>query len=303
MNRFLVPLILVLSAAVAWSVEAPRLRVACGSSVLWDMVRNLGGDRVQAIALVPVGSDPHATQPGAAEATALASAQVVVINGLGFEGWFDRLAKESGFAGSVVVASRGVQARQAAGHAGHDHAGHDHGPGDPHAWMDLANGQIYADNIRDGLIAADPAGRADYTAWAEAYAARLRALDAWTKRQAATLPVAKRRLVTTHDAAGYFAAAYGFEVRAPGASLDDAQPGAQELAAISAWIRAQQVPAVFLETGKNNRLVERLAEDAGVRLGGDLYLDTIPPPEAGPSSYEGMFLLNVRRIVGALSAP
>jgi zinc/manganese transport system substrate-binding protein len=296
MRLQIVALLLVLVSATS----AERLPVACATSVLADMATQIGGDRIRVLPLVPAGGDAHTYQPGAAEAQALGSARMVVINGLGFEGWFDRLAAAAGFAGSVVVASVGVTPRQmdaACGVGeGQDHTGHDHTV-DPHAWLDLANGQRYAENIRDGLIAADPAGTADYRAWTDAYLARLRALDGWTRRQLAAIPAARRVLVTNHDAAGYFAAAYGFTVRAPATALDETV-GGQDLARLAGWVREQGVPAVFLEHAKDPRLVARIAEDAGVALGGTLYLDGVPAD--GLSTYEGMFLLNVRRLVAAL---
>ena len=273
------------------------LQVVCGNAVVWDIARQIGGDRIRATSLVPPGADPHQFQPTAAEAKALAGADLVVLNGLGFEGWFEPLARESSYRGRVVVASAGCVARQLAAAHGHDH-GHDHAHDDPHAWMDLANGQRYAENIRDALIAADPAGTADYRAWGDACAASLRTLNNWVKLQIALIPPERRVLVTNHDACGHFAAAYGFTIKAPVTALEDAQPSAKELAALVAWIRDQRVPAVFLEHAKNPQLVLRLAEEAGVRNGGELFLDTILAE--GPSSYQGMFLLNVRRIVGAL---
>jgi zinc/manganese transport system substrate-binding protein len=290
--------ILLLSALCALAGaadQAPhRLRVVAFSPVVFDILRHVGGDRVEAQCLLRPGTDAHAYLPVPEDARRLAGADLVILNGLGFEGWADALLTESQYAGRVAIASQGVAPLpmpNARGGAAVD---------DPHAFNDLANGVRYAENIRDALVALDPDGADDYRAWAEAYVAQLRQLDGWVKRQVARIPADGRRLVTDHDALQYFAKAYGFSVLAPGTATEDAQPGAQEVARIVALIQAQGIKGVFLERDKNPKLVEQIAREAGVRIGGELWLDGPAPAGCLADSYQGMFLANVRTIVRTL---
>jgi zinc/manganese transport system substrate-binding protein len=259
--------------------------------VVFDILRHVGGDRVEAQCLLRAGIDPHAYQPVPEDVRRLAQADLVVENGLGFEGWADGLLKEAGFTGRIAVASAGI-APLATTDGG--------ATPDPHAFNDLANGARYAENIRDALVALDPAGAEDYQAWSDAYVAELRQLDGWVKRQVARIPPDQRRLVTDHDALRYFAKAYGFTVVAPATATEDAQPGARQLGAIVDLIKAQRIKGVFLEPDRNPKLVEQIAREAGVTIGGALFLDGLAPAGALADSYTGMFLANVRTIVRTL---
>ncbi len=283
-------------AAAADAAAAPvRLRVVACSTVVYDILRHVGGDRIDARCLLKAGTDPHAYQPEPEDARRLADAQLVVVNGLGFEGWADKLLSESGFAGKLVVASGGIQPLSMP-----DEEGGGRAVADPHAFNDLANGVIYAANIRDALIAADPKGAEEYQAWSEAYIAELRMLDGWVKRQVARIPAEQRKLVTDHDALQYFAKAYGFTVEAPESAIEDVQPGAAKVEDIVRWIRQTGIKGVFLERDRSPKLVEQIGREAGVAIGGDLWLDGPAPAPALADSYEGMFLANVRTIVRTL---
>ena len=295
------PLLLLLAFASAGDSASAALRVVCGSSVVYDLTRQIGAGRIAVSSLIPPGADPHTYQPRPDDAKALAGADLVVINGLGFEGWWEKLATEASFpAAKVVVAAARVKPLpmgDAPGHEGHGHAPNEP---DPHAFGDVANAVRYAEAIRDGLIRADPAGEGHYRAMAELLIAELRALDAWTKRTLATIPARRRVVITNHDAMQYFARAYGFTVKAPNTALEDSQPSAKQIADLVAFIRAEGVAGVFIEAAKNRKVVEQIAAEAGVRVGGALHLDGIPPADHTHTGYRGMVVSNVLALVEGL---
>jgi zinc/manganese transport system substrate-binding protein len=272
-----------------------RLVIITCNTVVNDITLHVAGDDADIQCLLAPGMDPHTYQPVPEDARRLAHADLVVVNGLGFEGWSGPLLQEAGYTGKVVVASQGVTVLMTRGSL--------HAPGgvpDPHAFNDLANGVIYAQNIRDALESADPDHHDDYEQWTAEYLARLRLLDAWVKRQLAGIAPAQRKLVTDHDALEYFAAAYGFTVQAPDSAMEDSQPGVQEVARLIEFITAQQVHGVFFEHGKSPKLMEQISREAHVRIGEDLYLDGVGPVGSLSNSYAGMFLSNVRTLVRTL---
>lgn len=299
--------------ALVWTIAsaAEPIPVVTGSSVVHEFTVRIGGDRISATCLVPAGQDSHGYQPRPDDVRALAAAKVAVVNGLGFEGWFDRLLRDSRSAPTVITAARGVDLIILTEHDDHPgHAGHAHAAGaaDPHAWHDARNAARYGINIRDGLIAADPAGAAGYRERAATLVRECEALDVWIRAEVATLPAAKRILVTDHDGLRYFARAYGFEVHAPVGTLDDSEPGAKAVAALIKLVRSQDVPALFLESLRNPRLIERIAAESGARIGGTLYVDGLPDPTAGagksggPVGYLATMRHNVTTIVTGLTS-
>lgn len=296
-------------ATLAWSVAAPleaadKVKVVASFSILGDMVREVGGDRVEIRTLVGPNGDAHVYQPTPADAKALATAQVFVVNGLGFEGWMARLQQSSGFKGVVVTASTGVKALQADGH-GHGH-GHAHGKGkkaaDPHAWQSLSNGRTYAEAIRDGLIKADPEGRAAYEANATAFIAAIDALEPEIRSAIDRIPPGQRKLITSHDAFAYFGRAYGLAfVAAEGSSTENAA-SAQTVARIIRQIKAEKVGAVFLENITDKRLLEQIGRETGARIGGTLFSDALSPPDGPAPTYLEMFRHNARTLSAGLSS-
>jgi len=279
-----------------------RLSVVTGNTIVQDIAVHIGGARIDASCLLQPGVDPHSYQPVPEDVKRLAAAQVVIINGLGFEGLFEGLAKEAGFKGTLVVATKGIVPlkMEADECHGHDH-GHAHGKvDDPHAFNSIAKGVRYAENIRDALIAADAAGAEVYRTAAAAYITELRAADAAAKMQFASLTKAQRKIITNHDAMQYFAQEYGFEVLAPNTALEDSQPSAKELAELIDFIKNQGVKGVFLEFGKNEKIIEQIAKEAGVSIGAELYLDGVGPAGSAASTYLGMFKSNVSSIVTGL---
>ena len=278
------------------AADSAALKVVTGNTIVQDIAVHIGGDRVSATCLLQPGVDPHTYQPVPEDVKRLADAQVVIINGLGFEGWFGGLSKEAGFKGTLVVATTGIEPLQMEAEEGEGHSKVD----DPHAFNSMANGVRYAENIRDALIAADAAGAETYRTRAALYIGELRKADAWAKRSFAALPRSQRKLVTNHDALQYFAKEYGFAILAPNTALEDSEPSAKALGELVAFIRAQQVKGVFLEFGKNDKIVRQISTEAGVIIGHELYLDGVGPLGTSASTYLGMFQSNVTSIVEAL---
>ncbi len=280
-----------LGAGPAGAEPAARASVVASFSILADLTRNIGGDRVEVLALVGPDGDAHAYQPTPSDAKALRGARLVVVNGLGFEGWIDRLVKTSKTAAPVVVATTGVLPRKDA----------DARSGtDPHAWQSIANAKIYVGNIRDGLIAVDPDGTEAYRARAEIYLGKLAALEAEVAAAVATIAPERRKIITTHDAFGYFGAAYGLDFIAPEGVATEAEPSARDVARIIRQIAAQNIPAVFLENITNPRTMRRIAAESGARVGGTLFSDALSPPDGPAPTYLAMIRHNVKQLTSAL---
>ncbi|MGX5658792.1 metal ABC transporter solute-binding protein, Zn/Mn family [Castellaniella ginsengisoli] len=296
------------------AADDPRLPVVASFSILGDIVREVGGDDVRLDVLVGPMRDAHTFEPTPKDARALGRARVLVVNGLGFESWMHRLVDAAGFKGRTIEASQGVKPRhlgdedEAHAGEGHDHghgpAGHDHDHGgvDPHAWQDLANGAIYARNIARGLSDADPAHASAYQARAEAYVRKLRQADAEWRRQLDAIPADRRVLATSHDAFGYFGAAYGIEVLSVVGLSSEAEPSARAMADLVARIRSHHIRAIFLEQGGNARALRQVAAETGVRPGGALYADTLDQPGHEASTYLGMFRWNTAQLLRAFEA-
>ena len=270
-----------------------KLKVLATFSILGDFVKNVGGDRIEVATLVGPNSDAHVYAPAPADAKKVADAKVVIVNGLGYEGWMSRLVKASGSKAPVVVASKGVKERKAPG-------GHGHGGADPHAWQSVANAKVYVANIRDALIAADPASKAAYEANATAYLGKLDALDADVKAAVAAIPADRRKIISTHDAFGYFQQAYGVEFIAPQGVSTEAEPSARDVARIITQVKKQKIPAVFLENIADPRLMERIAHESGARIGGKLYSDALTDEKGDAPTYLDMMRHNIKQISTAL---
>lgn len=316
------------ASAPAMARAAEPLRVVATFSVLGDMVREIGGPDVAVTTLVGPDGDAHEYEPTPQAARQLAGAAVLIENGLGFETWLPRLVKAAGFAGRAVVASQGIAPRKLtdAEHE-HDHdggdghgAGHEHGHGDadghahghetghrhhhgdldPHAWQSLANGAVYARNIGAGLAAADPERAEAYRERTQAYIARIEALDARIRATFAAIPAARRQVVTSHDAFGYFGDAYGVRFIAVAGFSTDAEPSAADMARIVEQVKRERVPAVFVENIASPALVRQIARETGARVGGTLYSDALAPSGKPAATYLGMFEWNARQLSAAL---
>jgi zinc/manganese transport system substrate-binding protein len=273
-----------------------RLKAVATNSILADFTRNVGGDRVDVSALIGPDSDVHVFDPKPADAKALAAANVVVMNGLGLEGWMTRLVAASGTKARVVVASEGIGTRSTADehHRGQTVA-------DPHAWQSVADAKRYAANIRDGLTAADPDGKSAYDANYAVYAGRLDGLDADIRAAVSAIAPARRKLITNHAAFGYFADAYGMTFIAPEGFSTDSEASARDVARIITQIKAEAIPAVFLENVSDPRLVEQIARESGAKIGGKVYSDALSAPGGPAPTYVAMMRHNLRAFSQALS--
>ena len=287
-------LALIFAAGPAIAQPADSVSVVASFSILGDLVHEVGGGRVDVVTLVGPGGDAHVYSPTPADAKKLAAAKLVVINGLGFEGWMERLVKASATEARIVVASTGVTPRRTSGLA--------HGAGgiDPHAWQAVGNVEIYVGNIRDALVGIDPARRAAYEEAAAAYLQRLSTLDGDVRRAIATIPPERRKVITTHDAFGYFGAAYGVEFLALEGVSTETEASARDVARIISVIRQQHVPAIFFENVTDPRLVKRIAAETGARIGGTLYSDALTGPAGPAPTYIDLMRHNLEELVAAL---
>ena len=286
--------------ALAWfgltsvASAADKLKVAASFSVLGDMVKQVGGDRVEVFTFVGPNGDAHVYEPTPADAKELSESKILFINGLGLEGWMTRLEKSSGFKGTVVTASKGVAPREM--------VEDEKTVTDPHAWQSLANGKIYVANIRDALIAADPEGKATYEANAKEFLERIAAMETTVKEAIAKLPPERRKIITTHDAFGYFGAAYGMEFIAPEGVSTESEASAKDVAKIIRQIKAEKVPAVFLENVTDSRLLDQIAKETGAKIGGTLFSDALSPPDGPAGTYLDIFRNNIETMSEALSS-
>ncbi|MEO0425908.1 MAG: zinc ABC transporter substrate-binding protein [Pseudomonadota bacterium] len=371
------------TATLALSLVAPMtvrasepMPVVATFSVLGDMVARIGGEHVALTTLVGPDGDAHVYQPTPSDARAVAGAEVLVVNGLEFEGWLDRLVDAAGFAGTRVVATDGIEpipfeeegheehgddhgdehGHDEHGHDDHDHEhgeekhaeeeGHDHdhdhdhaedkhgddehghdehahddhghddheehaegghhdhhhGAFDPHAWQSLSLAVTYVDNITAALAKADPANASTFYENRAAYVAEIEALEAEVLRIIDALPEDRRTVVTSHDAFGYFEANYGLSFQAPQGLSTASEPSAADVAEMITQIREEGISAVFVENITDNRLLEQIANETGVAIGGTLYSDALSGPEGPASTYLDMMRHNVDTLAQALSA-
>jgi zinc/manganese transport system substrate-binding protein len=288
-STFVISLLLLTGAAHAADA---KLKVVASFSILGDIVKSVGGARVAVTTLVGPDGDAHVFEPTPADARALAAADVVFVNGLGLEGWMQRLIQASDYEGPVVTASDGVNPRTM------DEDGAE--ITDPHAWQDLSNGRIYVENVATALAAADPRGAAAYRAAASAYSAQLAAKDEWVRAELKDVPSGRRRIITSHDAFGYFGAAYGVTFLAPAGVSTEAEPSAAGVAQLINQMKAEGIKVVFFENMTSPKLVETLASEAGARVGGTLFSDAISPPGGPADSYLKMFDNNVPQLKAAM---
>ncbi len=269
--------------------QAAPLKVVASFSLLADMVAVVGGDAVQVHALVGPDADAHAFTPAPADAQRLAQAGLIVVNGLGFEGWIDRLVRSSGSKAPVLVASQGITLRRVGGLV------------DPHAWQSLVAAQRYVENMRAALVAARPAQAAGINSRAATYTQQLAALDASVRQRLSAIAPDQRRLVTSHDAFGYLADAWGLDMRAAQGWTTAGEASAADVARLIRQLRAQKVRALFVENISDPRLVQRIAREAGATLGGTLYSDALSPPGTRADSYLKLMAHNADTLLAALA--
>lgn len=321
-----------------WAKEP--IPVVATFSILGDMVERIGGEHIVVTTLVGPDGDAHVYQPTPQAARAVAEADLMFVNGLDFEGWLERLAQAAAFDGALVVATDGIEAlafdehgdehgdhedhngdhdehdddhdddhdnhedhdKHEGEHDDHDdHAGHDHGAFDPHAWQSLNHAVTYVDNITAGLAKADPENAADYYANRATYVTEIEALNVDVTAMMAGLPEEKRTVVTSHDAFGYFAHAYGLTFEAPQGLSTESEVSAADVAELIEQIREEGISAVFIEAIADNRLLKQIANETDATIGGTLYSDGLSNAEGPASTYLDMMRHNAETLSKALS--
>ena len=281
MLRLLLALVLLLAAGPAWAET--RLKAVATFSILADFVAEVGGDKVEVSTIVGPDTDVHTYRPRPRDARLLNKAQILVSNGLGFEGWLDRLAEAASFKGRRIVASSGAPTAK-----------------DPHCWQDVSCARRYVANIADGLAATDPGGAAYYRARAAAYDKRLASLDAWIRTEIASVPSDRRKAITGHDSFEYFARAYGVRFAAPRGYNSDSEPTARDMATLIREVRSEKIRALFVENLTNPALIDEIARDSGASVGPRLYSDALSKPGGPAPDYETMMRYNVTALVAGM---
>lgn len=276
--------------AKAQTATSPPLRVVASFSILADITQQIAGPQAEVTSLVGAGTDAHVYQPSPADAQRLAKADLIVINGLGFEGWIARLISASGARAPVVVASDGIAARMLAGRA------------DPHAWQSLVHVRRYVENIRAGLAAARPAQAAEFARRAADYLRQIDALDAAARARFDRIPPDERRVISSHDAFGYLGDAYGIRFFAPQGRSTETEASAADMARVITQIRAQRIRAVFVENMGDRRLIDSVAREGRVGIGGTLYSDALSPPGSAADTYLKLYAHNIESLAAALSS-
>ena len=317
--------------SLALPAQAEPLRVVSSFSILNDMVREIGGDKVMASSIVPVNGDAHSFEPRPSDAKTLASAQLLVINGLDFEAWLPRLQQSAGYKGPQVVATQGIKPLDFDGaddhthgsaeghddHHDHDHSHdhgsdhdkapaaepaheHSHGSQDPHAWQSLSQAQVYIRNISQGLSQADPTNADYYRQRALDYAQRVQQLDDSIKSRLQAIPAEQRKVITSHDAFAYLGKEYGITFISLVGVSSQAEPSAREIAQVIEQARREHIRAIFVENTVSPKLVEQVARETGAKVGGILYSDALGKPGSGTDTYLGMMKWNTDKLIEAL---
>jgi zinc/manganese transport system substrate-binding protein len=287
--RWLWPICLAFMLVALPARAQQRLNIVASFSILGDFVKNVGGERVNVTTLVGPDGDVHVYTPAPSDARKIADAKLLIINGLGLEGWLPRLVQSAGSKALIVTATDGIAPLEIGADA------------DPHAWQSVANAKIYVTNIRDALVTTDPAAAGIYRANTETYLAKLDTLDREVREAIAQIPPARRKVISTHRAFGYFAAAYGIDFIAPLGVSTESEPSARDIAAVITQIRTLRIPAVFLENISDPRLITRIAAETGARVGGTLYSDSLTGEKGDAPTYIELVRHNIKALTSALA--
>jgi zinc/manganese transport system substrate-binding protein len=289
------------------AASADGLKVVASFSILGDIAATIGGDKVDVITLVGPDSDAHTYEPRPSDVAVVSEANIVLINGLGFEGFIERLAKTSATTATVIAVFNGVEVLSI--EEGHDHeegkaaieGGHGHGAKDPHAFQSVPNVRASVKTIAEAFCAADKAKCAEYLANAKIYDAQLAALDQEIRDSAAAIPEAKRTVITSHDAFGYLAHEYGLKFIAPEGISTDSEASAADIAKLIDQIRDNKAAALFVENISDPRLIDQIASETGIQIGGTLYSDALSGKNGPASTYIDMMRYNIGTIKGAIT--
>jgi zinc/manganese transport system substrate-binding protein len=298
--------VITLSGIAASPSLAAELKVVASFTVIADLAKNVGGDRVDIATIVGPDGDAHVYEPSPADAVTMSKADVVLVNGLHFEGFLQRLVEASATKAAIVELTKGVtpiQFKPEFAEADEDHGdadGHDHGATDPHAFQSIPNAEIYVRNIADAFCAADSDGCVGYQTNAAAYTRKLQAVDGEVRAAIASIPADKRVVITSHDAFGYFEHEYGLTFLAPQGISTDSEPSAADVAKLVEQVKHDKAAAIFVENITNPRLIEQIASETGIKVGGTLYSDALSGPDGPAATYIDMMENNIRQIKGAI---
>lgn len=287
------PVMLTLSALMAApAAMAQTVQAVASFSVLADIVENIGGEHVVVKSLVGPNGDPHSFEPTPKDGQALAQADLVFVSGLGMEGWMDRLVAASGYKGRTVVASEGINTRQM----------EEDGKTvtDPHAWNSMQNGVTYATNVMNALIAADPDDAGYFRQRGSAYIAQLTQLDNWAQQAFAQVPEARRKVLTSHDAFGYFGQRYGVHFLSPVGFSTDSEASASDVAGLITQLKKEKIHLYFIENQTDPRLVQQIASASGAKSGGELYPEALTEKGGEADSYVKAFRHNVSVMIASM---
>jgi zinc/manganese transport system substrate-binding protein len=302
MNKILASLALLISLTPALAfAEGKPVEVVATFSILGDLAKQVGGDLVHVKTLVGPDGDAHTYKPTPGDSVSLSEADLVIENGLHMEGWVDRLVSASGFKGNVVIASEGVTPRQM--DAEEEEASHSEGGKvtDPHAWQDISNTRIYVKNIAEALAKTRPADAETFRLHAKAYDAELEKLDTWVKAELGSIPTEQRKIVTSHDAFGYFGAAYGVTFLAPQGISTEVEPTATQVAKLIEQMKSEKVKRIFFENMASPKLVKQLAKDAGASVGRPVYSDALSKVDGDAATYVALFRHNIAQFKDAMT--
>lgn len=279
--------------------QGTKLKVVATFSILEDWLRQIGGEAIDLSSIVPAGGDAHGFDPSPDQVARLADANLIFEIGLGFETWLDDMVAASGTTARRVAVSEGVAVRALSEGEDHDHA---HGDIDPHIWGNVQNAIIACRTITAALGEGDLDMRAAFLQGRDAYVGQLSALDTWVKGQIAAVPADQRRIVTSHDALGYYTDAYGIEIVGTilGLSTEEAEPSARQVADLIDQIGAAHVKAIFPENVENPQLLESIAAEAGVQVGATLYTDALGEPGSNGDTYLKMIAWNTQALVAGM---
>jgi zinc/manganese transport system substrate-binding protein len=280
---------LTLAASAAPLRAQDRLNVVASFSILGDFVKNIGGERVDVTTLVGSDGDVHVYAPAPADARKIADAKLLIINGLGLEGWLPRLLQASGGKAAIITATKGIAPLKLGSDA------------DPHAWQSVANAKIYVANIRDALAAAAPADAEVFRKQAETYLAKLDVLDREVRQAVRQIPESHRKVISTHDAFGYLASTYGIWFIAPLGVSTESEASARDIAGIITQIKTEKIPAVFLENISDVRLIQRISAETGAKVGGTLFSDSLTGEKGDAPTYIDMVRHNIKVLTSALA--
>ena len=283
---------LVILIFIQLDMEAQLPKVVASASIFEDMAQHLGRDLIETESIVPIGGDPHVYEPTPSDAVLVSKADLILINGMTFEGWINELVENSGTKGKVVLITKGVDSISSTSYKGAT---------DPHAWMDAENGLIYARNISEALQEVDPANKEQYQQYFNEYSQQLKDLDQYIRDEINSIPEQKRVLVTSHDAFAYYGKKYGIKLSAIMGISTEAEAQTSDIIRVTETIRKTGVTAIFIESTINPKLLQQIARDNNVEIGGELFADSIGDEDSDGHGYLEMLRHNTDVIVGALA--